>query len=87
MPVDFQYYSKGIYSVNTCGKMDTVNHTSLLVGYDLMSNPPYFRLKNSWGRDWGEKGFYRVAIGDLNLTNPGFCNLAINGFNIFPVVD
>lgn len=32
-----------------------------MVGYDDTSDPPYFKIKNSWGTGWGEDGYFRVA--------------------------
>lgn len=86
IPDDFKYYAAGVFYTPDCYHQTTINHSSLLVGYDFTVDPPYFKLKNSWGVKWGEKGYYKVMIGQLNLKNPGFCYLANNGYNVFPIV-
>jgi hypothetical protein len=65
-PDDFLYYSKGIYSPSESTKALS-NHAILLVGYndtDELGNG-YWIVKNSWGTDWGENGFGRVAYGNI----------------------
>lgn len=81
---DFRNYFSGIFSTADCYFQTVINHSALLVGYDLTAEVPYFKLKNSWGTQWGEKGFYKVAIGEMSYYNPGFCFLANNGYNVFP---
>lgn len=51
----FQHYKSGIYNDSSCfeGGLD---HGVLLVGYDKDS----LLVKNSWGTDWGEKGYIRM---------------------------
>jgi hypothetical protein len=49
-------YGGGIMS--SCGA--NVNHGVLLVGV----TDSYWRIKNSWGTTWGEKGFIRLAPGN-----------------------
>ena len=56
----FQMYRRGI--VTTCN-VDYINHAVLIVGYDDTNVPPYWIIKNSWGQDWGEQGYMRLAKG------------------------
>ena len=86
VPDDFKYYFQGIFATSDCYHQTTINHSAIIVGYDLDTPNPFFRLKNSWGLKWGESGFYKVLIGDLTKENPGFCFLANNGYNAFPTL-
>ena len=47
-----------------------LNHAVVVVGYVLEGNdprapgfpPPYWIIRNSWGQDWGEGGYMRMAM-------------------------
>lgn len=52
-----QSYGGGIYNV---GCSHDINHGMLVVGY---GSDGAWIIKNSWGGDWGESGYIRMAIG------------------------
>ncbi|MBN1232635.1 MAG: T9SS type A sorting domain-containing protein [Candidatus Coatesbacteria bacterium] len=57
---DFQYYKGGIYECNeNSGYLGLIS--VCLIGYDNYSN--CWIGKNSWGTEWGEKGYFRCRIG------------------------
>ncbi|XAR67197.1 Cathepsin H [Bertholletia excelsa] len=61
---DFRFYKDGVYSSEKCGntQMD-VNHAVLAVGYGVENGTAYWIVKNSWGEDWGDHGYFRMALG------------------------
>ena len=52
------------------------NHGVLGVGYghDSKKNKDYFKIKNSWGSGWGEKGYFRIVRHD-DKKDAGMCSI------------
>lgn len=60
----FRFYKRGVYTSTKCGNspMD-VNHAVLAVGYGVENGVPYWLIKNSWGADWGDNGYFKMEMG------------------------
>jgi cathepsin F len=57
----WQFYSGGIMTASQCGT--SLDHCVQITAYDTSSATPYWNVRNSWGADWGEKGFIRLQYG------------------------
>jgi cysteine peptidase B len=56
----WQTYTGGILSNCQSQQLD---HGVLLVGFESSGSQPYWIVKNSWGKSWGENGYIRLAFG------------------------
>jgi len=54
----FRNYKSGVVT-SGCGS--NLNHGVLAVGYET-SGTPYYKVKNSWGTGWGDKGYIKIGI-------------------------
>lgn len=62
---EFRFYKDGVFTSTSCGQgpMD-VNHAVLAVGYGVSAEgTPYWLIKNSWGKSWGDEGYFRMELG------------------------
>jgi len=63
---DFMYYKNGVYKSGPNKihqEWEQVDHAVLLIGYGEENSQAYWTLQNSWGSDWGEDGYFRMARG------------------------
>ena len=72
----FKFYKSGIFHHDCSSDLD---HAITLVGYvnENDGDLPYWIVRNSWGPDWGEDGYFRFAI----TGGDGIC-----GINIEPTM-
>lgn len=75
----WQFYGSGVFNglFGMCGEQ--LNHGVLLVGYNRApldnTTRPYYVVKNSWGPEWGEGGYIRLAM-DRDVYQYGLCGIA-----------
>jgi hypothetical protein len=63
----FQLYKSGVFT-GACGS--SLDHGVLLVGFGTDHDQDYWKVKNSWGSNWGEDGYIRL------IRNQDECGIA-----------
>jgi hypothetical protein len=61
----FMSYSSGILTHDVgceCCEASCIDHAVVIVGYNTTHDVPYWKIRNSWGLDWGEVGHVRIAM-------------------------
>ncbi|KDP40484.1 hypothetical protein JCGZ_24483 [Jatropha curcas] len=69
---EFQFYSSGIFT-GSCGT--ELDHGVAAVGYGVNDGNKFWLVKNSWGTQWGEKGYIRMQR-DI-AAKEGLCGIAM----------
>ncbi|XP_059499486.1 procathepsin L-like, partial [Stegostoma tigrinum] len=72
-PKTFHFYKQGVYADPSCTQRR--GHAVLLVGYGRERRMNYWLVKNSWGTEWGEEGYIKIAKDKGNLC--GIANYAV----------
>lgn len=60
----WQSYVSGIIKDECAGGEEDINHAVLIVGYDRTTDIPYYIVQNSWGEEFAENGFVKIAFGN-----------------------
>jgi hypothetical protein len=76
----FQFYQSGIITADVCGQ--NLDHAVQLVGYGTDDDMDYWLVRNSWGVNWGEKGYVKLQR-NSDVTG-GTCGIAAGpcGFSV-----
>ena len=69
----FMMYKGGVFSDSTCCSDKKGLHAVTIVGFNQDANPPYYLVRNSWGPNWGERGYFRIKISQT--TGLGECDM------------
>ncbi|XP_027345169.1 cysteine proteinase COT44-like [Abrus precatorius] len=68
-----QLYKSGIFT-GKCGK--DLDHGVVVIGYGSENGVDYWLVRNSWGSDWGEDGYFKIQRNMMN-TSAGKCGIAM----------
>ena len=79
---DLKTYVGGVI---TFAFFNGINHGVAIVGYGTEegSDLDYYKIRNSWGTGWGEKGYFRVA---REPTVPGIGVMGIRTNPTYPIL-
>jgi len=53
-------YTGGVLSGAACGI--NMDHGVLVVGYGTENDINYYLVQNTWGANWGERGYIKIAV-------------------------
>ncbi|MGL4970123.1 MAG: C1 family peptidase [Cetobacterium sp.] len=72
---DFLSYKSGIY-VHTTGEF-AGGHAVVILGWGVEDKTEYWIVQNSWGADWGEKGYFRIKFGECGIDSNGYAGVPV----------
>lgn len=89
-------YNSGILTESylRCSTGGEVNHGILLVGFGSRTNESvasgkcqdYWIIRNSWGSDWGEQGFFKICADGLGSSETPQGTCLINKYSVWPTM-
>ena len=84
-----QAYGSGVVMLDDCQPLgrgiESINHAALVVGWGTTDDGvKYWEIKNSYGPQWGDEGFFRLERGRVGEHKFGTCGLLFE--SVYPVV-
>ena len=91
-------YREGVFTEDFlhCSYADReVNHGVVLIGYGKVDQhdrvrgrcKEYWIIRNSWGGDWGEEGFFRVCADDPGSKKTPVGTCLVNRYSTWPTLN
>lgn len=72
------YYKKGIISGCDPVQSTQLDHAVMMVGFSKNESYSYIKIKNSWGTNWGEGGYFRISMFNNQL---GICYFSVSPYS------
>lgn len=63
---DFYSHKNGIYKTKNLEKLNEL-HTVEIIGWGIENNHSYWIIQNSYGKHWGEEGYFKMTRGINHL--------------------
>ncbi len=86
-PSDLFYYSGGVYSsrdddrsdwdITKTSRWEKTNHAVTAIGWGEQDGQKYWVIKNSWGDEWGENGYFKMKRGTDDVATESMAVSAI----------
>ena len=72
-----------------------VNHGVVMVGYGKVQHTDrvrgrckeYWIIRNSWGSDWGEQGFFKICADHAGSSRQPYGTCLVNKYAVWPTMD
>ena len=72
VPSDFLMYGSGVYQKTNLASRDHSGfHSVKVIGWGEEAGTPYWLCMNSWGREWGEDGLFKIVRGRNEVQGSG----------------
>ena len=72
VPSDFLMYGSGVYQRTNLASPDHSGfHSVKVIGWGEEAGTPYWLCMNSWGREWGEDGLFKILRGRNEVQGSG----------------
>jgi len=62
---DFPAYKSGVYKHVHGGQLG--GHAVNMIGWGVEDGVDYWLVKNSWNSNWGDNGFFKIAMGECGI--------------------
>ena len=67
--MQLRFYSKGVFRSRKLCSTEGANHSITIVGMDEDN----WLIQNSWGKMWGDKGYFRIKKLNKTSLDEGYC--------------